>query len=90
MRKRTQAKNKDMVFEVMDATNMPYQDQEFDVTIDKGTLDALACGKVNEVTIKLVQEMTRVSKATFFISHSSCVVRKVDLIPHCNFRNYLI
>jgi len=34
-----------LVYRVMDATNMSFQDEEFDYTIDKGTLDALACGK---------------------------------------------
>lgn len=51
-----------MVFEVVDATNMPYHDKEFDIAIDKGTLDAIACGKMDEITIKLVREMFRVAK----------------------------
>ncbi len=67
-----------MVFEVIDSTNMPYKDKEFDVAIDKGTLDALACGKINGITIKLVNEMFRVSSQMYFISHSSSVVRRVS------------
>ena len=34
-----------MVWEVMDATKMSYKDAEFDVVMDKGTLDALVSGK---------------------------------------------
>jgi EEF1A lysine methyltransferase 4 len=34
-----------MVWEVMDATKMSYKDGEFDVILDKGTLDALISGK---------------------------------------------
>ncbi len=34
-----------MVWEVMDATKMTYPDGDFDVIIDKGTLDALISGK---------------------------------------------
>lgn len=35
----------DLAWEVMDATKMSYKDGEFDVIIDKGTLDALISGK---------------------------------------------
>ena len=35
----------DLTWEVMDATKMSYKDGEFDVIIDKGTLDALISGK---------------------------------------------
>lgn len=31
-------------FLVVDATNMAYRDNSFDLCIDKGTFDALACG----------------------------------------------
>lgn len=31
-------------FTLMDATKMNYRDNSFDVCIDKGTYDALACG----------------------------------------------
>ena len=30
----------------MDATRMDYRDNSFDIVIDKGTYDALACGTV--------------------------------------------
>ena len=31
-------------FLVVDATNMAFRDKTFDICIDKGTFDALACG----------------------------------------------
>ena len=34
---------KDFVYECIDATAMKYEDNQFDLTIDKGTYDALAC-----------------------------------------------
>lgn len=33
-----------MVYEVMDCTNMTYPDGSFDIVIDKSTIDALLCG----------------------------------------------
>lgn len=44
MRNEMLKKNKNIPFLVMDATKMTYEDNSFDVVIDKGTLDALACG----------------------------------------------
>jgi ubiquinone/menaquinone biosynthesis C-methylase UbiE len=35
---------KGLIYEVMNATNMTFADGSFDFVIDKGTLDALACG----------------------------------------------
>ena len=32
----------------MDATKMQFKDNSFDIVIDKGTYDALACGMSNE------------------------------------------
>lgn len=44
MSQQMQAKNKSMKWLVMDATNTDFKDEEFDVVMDKGTLDALICG----------------------------------------------
>lgn len=33
-----------MIYEVMDICSMTYQDNSFDVAIDKSTIDALLCG----------------------------------------------
>lgn len=35
----------DLVWQVMDATDLQYKDGQFDVVMDKGTLDALISGK---------------------------------------------
>ena len=35
----------DLVWEVMDATDLQYKDGQFDVVMDKGTLDALISGR---------------------------------------------
>ncbi len=35
----------DLVWQVMDATDLQYKDGEFDVVMDKGTLDALISGR---------------------------------------------
>jgi hypothetical protein len=44
-----------MIWEVMDATKMNYQDGEFDVAIDKGTLDALISGKNYNICTAMLQ-----------------------------------
>jgi hypothetical protein len=38
----------------MDATRMAFRDNSFDLSIDKGTYDALACGPDKEILKKLV------------------------------------
>ena len=56
-------------FAVIDATRMAYRDNTFDLCIDKGTFDALACGNNTEIPLRLLQEMMRVcSKATVIIT----------------------
>jgi ubiquinone/menaquinone biosynthesis C-methylase UbiE len=56
-------------FAVIDATRMAYRDNTFDLCIDKGTFDALACGSDTEIPLRLVKEMMRVcSKATVIIT----------------------
>ena len=46
----------------MDATKMDFEDNYFDCTIDKGTLDAIMCGNDPSPPAKLVKEMHRVTK----------------------------
>ena len=47
----------------MDATNTTFEDNTFDVTLDKGTLDALMCAKNLEIPFNLIREMYRVTKS---------------------------
>mmetsp|Transcript_32162 Transcript_32162/g.49188 ORF Transcript_32162/g.49188 Transcript_32162/m.49188 type:complete len:115 (-) Transcript_32162:625-969(-) len=47
----------------MDATNMNFRNNSFDLVIDKGTYDALACDETDKTMIKnLTQEMVRVTR----------------------------
>ena len=56
---------KDFEYVEMDATNMTFEDDKFDLTIDKGTYDALACDPKDKTMIKkLFLEMIRVTKPT--------------------------
>lgn len=58
---------------VMDATRMEFEANTFDLTIDKGTLDAISCAKEDNESYRLVGEMHRVTKVNghyCFITHS--------------------
>lgn len=56
-------KCKNFIYDEMDATKMTYEDNMFDLTIDKGTYDALACNEKDKTMIKnLFLEMIRVTK----------------------------
>lgn len=46
----------------MDATKMIYKDGEFDVIIDKGTLDALVSGKNFDICANMLKQCMRVTK----------------------------
>lgn len=46
----------------MDALNTDFEDNTFDITIDKGTLDALCCGNDYTLARDLLLEMYRVTK----------------------------
>ncbi|RPB12470.1 S-adenosyl-L-methionine-dependent methyltransferase [Morchella conica CCBAS932] len=59
----------EMVWQVMDVREMKYGDAEFDLTIDKGTLDAMLSGSlwdledlVRENTTRYIDEVARVLK----------------------------
>ncbi|KAH0787070.1 Phosphoethanolamine N-methyltransferase-related protein [Histomonas meleagridis] len=52
---------KELIWEVMDCTNMTYEDNSFDVVFDKGTLDALFCGDMKNVE-KTICEVARILK----------------------------
>jgi len=70
----------------MDALNMSYPNSTFDLTIDKGTLDALCCGSDYSIPGRLLQEMLRVTKPQGYIcliTHSG-IEKRGDI-----FREYL-
>jgi len=57
---------------VVDATRMAFRDSSFDLCIDKGTFDALACGSNSDIPLNLIKEMMRVcTKATVIITSGS-------------------
>ena len=57
----------------MDATKMTFEDESFDVIIDKGTLDALICATDLIMSTNLLKEQLRVLKKKtgkwYIISH---------------------
>ena len=66
-------------FTAMDATKMNYRDNSFDVCVDKGTFDALACGPDRSVIANLMKEMLRVA------SHSVVVISSGTPDRHMNY-----
>lgn len=68
----------------MDALNMEFESDSFDVVIDKGTLDALCCGSDYSMAEELLSEMLRVCKqggTIWLITNSSgsnrrCIFQK--------------
>jgi len=45
MLERSRKSRPDLIYQVADVTNMPqYEDNSFDIVIDKSTIDALLCG----------------------------------------------
>ena len=46
---------------------MAYRDSSFDVCVDKGTFDALACGKESTIQMSLLHEMMRVYRVATVI-----------------------
>jgi len=59
-----------MVWEVMDAREMDYKDETFDIVIDKSTIDALLCGENAFLNVaKMTKEVQRVLKkgACYFV-----------------------
>lgn len=55
-------------WEVGDATSLEYSRRTFDIVLDKGTLDALACNQDKTLGIKMVDECTRVGRAFVCVS----------------------
>lgn len=79
MRTATDAKNKKMEWLVMDGCDLKFADASFDVVLDKGTLDAVICGKDLTISNKMLLEAKRVIKPTgkiIVITHSPPEGRK--------------
>jgi len=56
-------KSKSMKFEVMDVRDLKFKNEEFDVVIDKGTLDAILCGTDSaKMGNAMLAECSRVTK----------------------------
>ena len=47
-------KRPDMKWEVMDARELGYESQMFDLIIDKSTIDALLCGKFAQINVAIM------------------------------------
>jgi ubiquinone/menaquinone biosynthesis C-methylase UbiE len=79
-----------MIYEVMDVTNMAYEDNYFDLVLDKSTIDALLCSENPYLnTAKMMEEVWRVLKnggIYLVISYSSPESRNKHFIrPHIAF-----
>ena len=63
----------------MDACNMSFEDESFDVVVDKGTMDAVLCGEAYDIPNKMLQEMYRVVKkdcCVMLVTHGNVANRK--------------
>ena len=65
-------------FTAMDATNMNYRENSFDVCVDKGTFDALACGPDRTVIRNLMREMLRVASHSVVVISSGTPDRRMN------------
>ena len=57
----------DMKWLTMDATKMIFEDNSYDLVIDKGTIDALFCGDDVSIVWGIISEMKRVCKQEGYI-----------------------
>ena len=74
---------KGLHFDVMDASDMAYKDESFDLIIDKSTIDALLCGDHCFMLVaKMLKEISRVLKVGGYyiiISYGNPETRMVHL-----------
>ena len=74
---------KGLHFDVMDASDMAYKDESFDLIIDKSTIDALLCGDHCFMLVaKMLKEISRVLKTGGYyiiISYGNPETRMVHL-----------
>ena len=79
-----------MEFKVMDARNLDYPDENFDIILDIGTMDSQICGAASFYSIALMlKECQRVLKTGGYyvcISYRAPIFRERHFIsPHLNF-----
>jgi len=58
---------------------MPFRDNSFDISLDKGTFDALACGSDRTILELLTKEMMRVCKIATIIVSSGTPERRLHM-----------
>jgi hypothetical protein len=71
MQAQAQAKGMQLLYQVADATAMPYADLEFDFAIDKGTMDAIICGKNLTLSDRIIREMSRVARHVLLVTYGN-------------------
>jgi len=58
---------------------MPFRDNSFDISLDKGTFDALACGSDRTILENITKEMMRVCKIATIIVSSGTPERRLHM-----------
>ena len=87
-------KEKFMEWTVMDCMNMTFEDQSFDLVIDKGTIDAVICGDDLQPSLQITREMCRITKKSghvVLVSNAAPQGRKMlfeDSIPIKDFETH--
>jgi len=87
-------KEKFMEWIVMDCMNMTFEDQSFDLVIDKGTIDAVICGDDLQPSLQITREMCRITKKSghvVLVSNAAPQGRKMlfeDSIPIKDFETH--
>lgn len=72
MQQRNQEQRPELIWQVMNCTQLEYEDDFFDIIIDKSTIDALVCGsQAYKKVAQMMKECQRVLKTGgFFVSVS--------------------
>jgi len=79
-------KLKDLLYLEMDARKLSFPDQSFDAVIDKGTIDAMMCGKNNiENVEQTYDEISRVLKpgGVFMLITYGRPSSRIDQLDQC-------
>jgi len=81
-----------MGWKVMDATKLTFEDQSFDLVLDKGTIDAIICGDSISPVLQIMKEMLRTTKHggyTLLITNANPQSRRLlyeDSVPTSDFK----